>query len=139
VQAQIAASLAKRIERPDRDQGTTHKALEAYQDLSRLYPTSPLATDAQSELERVRVNLAEHEYLVGRFYLRFGLPKAAAARFEGLLADYPDYGAQDRVLFDLAAAYRRLKRADDAQATAQRLRKEYPQSTWIKKLPKEAR
>src|ERR687889_322603 len=39
VQFQIANSLAKRMEKPDRDQTTTRKALEAYEDLVRLYPT----------------------------------------------------------------------------------------------------
>ncbi|HTQ81428.1 MAG TPA: outer membrane protein assembly factor BamD, partial [Thermoanaerobaculia bacterium] len=43
VQFQIANSLAKRMERPDRDQAVTRKAFEAYQDLIRLYPTSEYA------------------------------------------------------------------------------------------------
>jgi len=137
VQAQVAASLAKRIERPDRDQQTTRKALEAYEDLARLFPTSPLTSEAQSELERVRTSLAEHEYLVGRFYLRFGLPKAASNRFEGLLASYPNYAQTDQVLFDLTRAYKRQKRHDEEQATAQRLRSEFPQSPLIPKLSKE--
>ena len=61
VQFQIANSLAKRMEKPDRDQTTTRKALEAYEDLVRLYPTSEYATQAQEKREVVRANLAEHE------------------------------------------------------------------------------
>jgi outer membrane protein assembly factor BamD len=135
VQYKIAASLAGRMERPDRDQESTEKARVALEDLLRLYPTSEFAEEARAELERVRTNLAEHEYLVGRFYLRYGLPLAAAARFEGLLDTFPDYGQRDKALFNLALAQRAAKRADDAAATAAKLRAEHPQSKYLEKLP----
>ena len=51
VQFQIANSLAKRMERPDRDQAVTRKALEAYQDLIRLYPTSEYAAAVDRAVE----------------------------------------------------------------------------------------
>ena len=79
VQFQIANSLAKRMEKPDRDQTVTRKALEAYQELVRLYPTSEYAAQAQEQIEVVRANLAEHEFVVGRFYLRYGLPRRGGA------------------------------------------------------------
>lgn len=139
VQFQIANALAKRVERPDRDQAATRKAVTAYEDLLRLYPTSEHVEAARAGLERVRGSLAEHEFVVGRFYLRFGLPAAAAKRFEGLLDQYPAYTERDKALFHLAAAYRKLERADDAQATAARLREEFPASEWIAELPKESR
>lgn len=137
VQFQIANSLSKRIERPDRDQASTAKALTAFEDLLRLYPTSDYATQAQAEMVRVRSNLAEHEYQVGRFYLRYGLPVAAISRFEGLLARYPDYTEKDKALLHLGLAYERAKRADDAQATFSKLRGDFPDSEWLEKIPKE--
>lgn len=137
VQYRIAKSLAERVGRPDRDQAATRRALEAFNDLQRLYPTSPYAEEARTEITRVRDNLAEHEYQVGRFYLRFGLPHAAANRLEGLLENYPLYGERDKALFHLALAYWRLDRADDAQATVSRLKSEHADSPWIAELPKE--
>lgn len=139
VQSRIAASLAARIERPDRDQETTRKALAAYEDLLRLYPTSEYAESAAQEIERVRSSLAEHEFVVGRFYLRFGLPGAAASRFERLLAEYPAYTERDKALLHLGLSYRDMKRQDDAQATFSRLRAEHPESPWIDKVPKAMR
>jgi len=133
VQYQIANSLSQRIGRPDRELSTSSKALEAYEDLLRLYPTSPYSEQAQAGLEKVRTNLAEHEFLVGHFYLRFGIPAAAASRFESLLAKYPAFGGNDRTLFELARAYDQLGRADDAQSARGRLEKDYPQSTWAAK------
>ena len=137
VQFQMANSLAKRIERPDRDQASTEKALTAFEDLLRLYPTSEYAEKAQAEITRVRSNLAEHEFQVGRFYLRYGLPGAAAARLEALLAKYPDYPDRDKALLHLGLAYRAAKKADDAQATFSKLKTEVPGSRWLEKVPGE--
>lgn len=139
VQYQIASSLSRRIERADRDQAATHKARAALEDLLRLYPTSEYAETARAELVTVTDRLAEHEFLVGRFYLRFGLPAASALRFEGLLANYPTFSERDKVLLHLGLAYRELGRADEAQSTFSKLRAEHPGSRWLKELPEEAK
>lgn len=139
VQSQIARSLAHQIDRPDRDQAATVKALEAYSDLLRLYPTSEEAEDAVEEMAKVRHQLAEHEFTVGRFYLRYGLPIAAVGRMQTLLEKYPEYGEVDKALFVLAEAYAKLNRADEAQETWTRLRSEFPESEWTRKIPESAR
>lgn len=139
VQLRIAQSLSRQIERPDRDQTATVKAIEAYEDLLRLYPTSDEAETAQEEIRGVQDRLAEHEFLVGDFYLRYGLPGATIDRIEGLLERFPDYSGTDRALFVLAEAYRKTERADDAQATLTRLRQEYPDSPWTGKIPARAK
>jgi outer membrane protein assembly factor BamD len=135
VQLQIANSLAKRMEKPDRDQNTTRKALEAYQDLVRLYPTSEYAPQAQAQMQVVLANLAEHELTVGEFYSRFGLPFAATERFEYLLQTYPQYKERDKVMFDLGMAYVHNRKPDDAVRTFDQLRKEFPQSPYIAQIP----
>ena len=131
--------LGRRIERPDRDQAATVKALQAYEDLLRLYPTSPYAEKARTEMTTVRDRLAEHELVVGAFYLRYGLVTAAINRLNGLLERYPAYGGRDKALYYLALSYRAAKKADDTQATVKKLREEYPQSRWLAKLPKDLR
>lgn len=135
VQFQIANSLAKRMEKPDRDQTVTRKAQEAYQELIRLYPTSEYAAQAQEQLKLVTANLAEHEFVVGRFYLRYGSPISASERFEFLLANYPDYPDQEKVLYHLGLAYQRSQKIEDARKTFDRLRTEYPNSRWIADIP----
>jgi outer membrane protein assembly factor BamD len=137
VQYQIARSLSRRIERPERDQAPTQKARAALEDLLRLFPTSEYTTPAREELTVVLDRLAEHEFLVGRFYLRYGIPGAAAARIEEMLKAYPEYTQKDKALFHLARAYDELARKDDAQATWTRLRTDYPESPWTAKIPQE--
>jgi len=139
VQYKIAAALTQRMERPDRDQEATRKALVALEDLLRLYPTSEYAEEARTDLAKVKKNLAEHEYMVGRFYLRYGLTPAAIARLEGLLENFPDYDEKAKALYNLGLAYRNAKRADDAQATFSKLRDEFPESEYVKKIPERAK
>jgi outer membrane protein assembly factor BamD len=135
VQFQIANSLAKRMERPDRDQNVTRKALEAYQDLIRLYPTSEYAAQSTEQSKVVLANLAEHEYIIGNFYLRFGIPRAAAERFEYLLTTYPQYKERDKVIYRLGIAYQGAGQAVEARKTFEILRQEFPQSSYIHQIP----
>jgi outer membrane protein assembly factor BamD len=137
VQFQIARSLSRRIERAERDQEPTKKARTALEDLLRLFPTSEYTEPAREELVRVNDRLAEHEYLIGRFYLRYGLPAAAVTRLEEMLKEYPDFTEKDKALFHLARAYDEVGRSDDAQATWSRLKTEYPESDWTGKIPRE--
>lgn len=136
VQFQIANSLAKRMERADRDQTVTRKALEAYQELIRLYPTSEYATKSQEQLNAVTGNLAEHEYQIGYFYLRYGVPQAAVNRFEYLMQTYPKYGNMDLVIYDLGLAYQRVRKPQEAKKAFDRLRSEYPNSKFVHDIPK---
>lgn len=131
VQFQIGKSLAARMERPDRDQSDSQKALEAFQEVARLYPTSEFAEPAVTESKRVLDNLAEHEFVVGLFYLRYGLPVAAVQRFEHLLSAYPDYSEKDKALYHLGRAYQRQNQPEQAATTFERLRTEHPQSRFV--------
>jgi outer membrane protein assembly factor BamD len=137
VQFQIANSLAKRMEKPDRDQNVTRKALEAYQELIRLYPTSEYAAQSQEQMSAVLENLAEHEFQIGRFYLRFGAPIAASERFEYLLATYPQYQEKDKIIYHLGLAYGQSQKPEEARKAFERLRGEYPQSPFVQEIPAE--
>jgi outer membrane protein assembly factor BamD len=135
VQFQIANSLAKRMEKPDRDQAVTRKALEAYQELIRLYPTSEYAGQAREQLKAVLHNLAEHEFVIGRFYQRYGTPGSAALRFQFLVDNYPEYPEMDKVLYHLGLAYGQSNRPEDATKAFDRLRAQFPQSPFIQEIP----
>lgn len=135
VQFQVANSLARRMEKPDRDQTVTRKALEAYQDLLRLYPTSDYASQAREAMKTVLDNLAEHEFMVGRFYLRYGIPGSAVERFEFLSRTYPDYGGKEKLLFHLGLAFDHMGNVDKAREAFDQLRKDFPQSAFLDDLP----
>jgi outer membrane protein assembly factor BamD len=135
VQFQIANSLAKRMEKPDRDQTVTRKALEAYRELMRIYPTSEYAAQAQEQIALVENNLAEHEFAIGRFYLRYGIGAGAVQRFEVLLNEYPRYPERDKAIYHLGRAYQLMGKTEDADRTFDRLRTEFPQSPFLAEIP----
>ena len=138
-QFQIGLTLSRRISKPDRDQSISQQALESLQDVERFYPTSEFAAQAGTEAERVRAHLAEHDFMVGRFYERYGLPNSAIDRYVYLLENYVDYAERDKVLYHLCAAYLKRKGKGDtdlARQTCERLQSEYPESKYVEKIPK---
>jgi outer membrane protein assembly factor BamD len=139
-QFQIGLSLSRRIVKPDRDQAVSKQALSALEDVQRFYPTSTFAAQAAEEVASVRGHLAEHDFLVGRFYQRFGLPYSAIQRYEYLLETYPEYAAKDKVLYHLCEAYLARRGAGDvqkAQEACGRLGSEFPESDYVAKIPKQ--
>ena len=135
VQLQIARCLAEQVLKPDRDQTATRKALIAYDDLIRVYPTSELAAEAQQGIQDLRQTLADHEYIVGRYNLRRRLYGAAESRFSTMLEDYPDYAEPDKVLFMLGRSQMKQKHIVDAEQTFGRLEEEHPESQYARRIP----
>ena len=76
-----------------------------------------------------------HEFQVGRFYLRYGLPVAAAQRFEILLRDYPQYPERDKAMYNLGMAYEKSNKPEEAQKTFDQLRSQFPQSPFLAEIP----
>jgi outer membrane protein assembly factor BamD len=137
-QFQIGLTLSRRIAKPDRDQAISQQALDALADVERFYPTSEFAAPAAEESARVRARIAEHDYIVGRFYERFGLPNSAIDRYVYLLENYADYAERDKVLYHLCEAYLKRKAKGDtdlARQTCQRLETEHPESKYVAKIP----
>ena len=139
VQFQIGAALAGRVERPDRDQSVTQKALTAFQEVVRLYPASEQAEQAQGRIAELRGRLAEHEFQVARFYYRFGLPRATSSRLEYLLEQYPEYSAKDKVYFYLGMAQQRMDKPEEARQWFDKLRQEFPSSELVGEIPRDQR
>ncbi len=134
-QFQIANSLSQRMGRPDRDLSATEEALSAYRDLIRFYPTSEYAAQARDKIRLVEENLAQHELMVGEFYLRYGLPPAAAARFEHLVEAYPSYSEKDKVLYNLGLAYIKLRQTEKAREAFDKLELQFPESPYVAERP----
>lgn len=133
-QFKVAECLAARAERPDRDQQMTRSAIEALEELLRLYPTSTYIADARQRMRELTDQLAAHELVVGSFYNRYagvGICDAAINRLEPLQEDYPQFSRMDEALIELARAYRSCKRPDDAVATLRDLRRRYPDSEFL--------
>lgn len=146
-QFKAAQSLARRMEKPSRDQEVTRKAFSAFEDLIRLYPTSQYIPEARSEMKEVRQLLAEHEWVVAFYYFRASgggkrsrrLAGPAIARMEHLLENYPDYEQKDKIYAYLCRAHARIEQPEKAAEACATLRQTYPESTYLSKLPRHLR
>ena len=78
----LAQCSDRQAERPDREQANTRLAATSYRELAINFPDSPYATEARARLGVMRNLLAEHEYLVGHFYLRRKAWRAAKGRMD---------------------------------------------------------
>jgi outer membrane assembly lipoprotein YfiO len=133
---QFAYCSDKEHETPDRDQTSTREALDQYRALIREFPDSAYSGAARERIRQLTDLLAEHEFVVGYFYLRKGATGAALGRFTILETRFPDYGAKDKLYFYSAEALRRLGRKDEANRYLSRILEEYPDGIWAKKARK---
>ena len=138
-QFRVAGCLARRVEKPDRDQKVTRDALRALEELLRLYPNSPYVSEARQEISIVTDRLAAHELVIGEFYASFygsGICQATIQRLEDIHDDYPTFSQMDAVHYFLGAAYRRCRQPENADREFEKLRRDYPDSEYVPKVEK---
>ena len=95
------------IETAERDQAETRKAIDSFQQLLRESPGSVYVTESKAKIVQCWRRLAEHELVVGIFYVNtFHFP-GAEKRLKELLETYPEYVDRERAYFWLGEAMRR--------------------------------
>ncbi|RLB28957.1 MAG: outer membrane protein assembly factor BamD, partial [Deltaproteobacteria bacterium] len=92
----------------DRDQSSAKKALKEFERLQKEFPTNPFSLQAQRNIRKCLINLAEYEYYVGHFYFKSGHYLAALRRFEYLIQHYPDLGQYGKALIYIARCREKL-------------------------------
>jgi outer membrane protein assembly factor BamD len=128
-QFQVAESYFRQKSGPDRDQTQTLHALEEYERLLELYPGSQYIENARGRIKELRQNLARAEFMAGYFYQRTRqYCRAALARYEGILKDFPDFDALDLVLLHMAECLHAQGRTAEALPHLSRLLEEFPES-----------
>ncbi len=138
-QFRVASCLARRVEKPDRDQKVTLEARRAFEELMRLYPNSEYIPEARQEIRNVDNLLAAHELVIGDFYAKFygqGICQATINRLEDVPERYPNFDQLDAVYFNLGVAYRRCRQQDDGDRAFETLRRDFPDSPYVDKIDK---
>ncbi len=126
---QIGQCLFRQSESPWNDQEFTIRAIIYFQQLAaETEPGSTWNRAALSMVLRAGEKLAEHEFLVGRFYVKQKKYEGAVLRFEKILEDYPNSRHREETLFELGKAYLELDRKEQAVATLQKVVDEFPGS-----------
>jgi outer membrane protein assembly factor BamD len=131
-QLRAGESYFKQRNSADRDQTATGQALDEYQRLLDVYPESSFVEQARARIHDCRQTLARAEFAVGSFYQRTRQSwRAAIARYEGILSDYPDFERVDEVLFRLSECLAAAGRYAEARPHIARLLNEFPQSAFV--------
>jgi len=128
----LAMSHYKQVSPPERDQGETKKAINAFKGLLDEHPKSQYAADGARRLQKLYNSLAQHEVDVGNFYFDKGKYVAAANRFQNVIRKYQTTPAIEEALYRLAASYSALGIKNSAHTTSKLLQHNYPNSEWSK-------
>jgi len=109
---------------PDRDQSYTLKAVESFEKLISIYPTSPWAIRGRQILHECRQKLAEHDVYVGKFYYKVKEYKAAILRFQSAIKGEKGETTA-KALYWLGKTYEAQGKKSKAMECYQKVVKEY--------------
>lgn len=123
-------SYYEQISDVGRDQRTTELALQSLSDVSRRFPESKYARDAQLKIDLTQDHLAGKEMEVGRFYLRRKHYLAAINRFRNVIDNYQSTTHTPEALHRLAEAYTALGIEPEARQNAAVLGHNFPGNQW---------
>ena len=90
--------------------------------------------EAEAHIRQLRAHLAEHEFMVARFYYKKGAYHAAIGRLLNLIQVYPDLPALDAALYMLADSYRAEENYVKAQRVLRLLVEQFPTSTYLTRV-----
>ncbi|MCI0408094.1 MAG: outer membrane protein assembly factor BamD [Acidobacteria bacterium] len=121
-------SFFRQMEKADRDQSLSKKAVAEFQVLLSESKDSQYAADARAKLIQCRRQLAEKELYVGKFYFDRGSYGAAIKRFEAILKEYAGSGYDDQALYYLGESLWELEQRGAAKAAFERLVSQFPDS-----------
>ncbi|MBI4824711.1 MAG: outer membrane protein assembly factor BamD [Nitrospirae bacterium] len=127
-QYQIAMIYFKEMTDAERGYESAKKALEELETLNSLYPRNPYKEEVASMIEKSKETIADHEFLVGKFYFKKKAYKGALARLVGVLEMFPDYKNEEEVLFLIHTSYKALGDNDKAGQYLDLLMTKYPES-----------
>lgn len=128
----IGSSYYDQIPDISRDQSRSEKAIAAYDEVVRKYPTSEYAETAKRRIEGARDQLAGKEMQVGRYYLEQRNYTGAINRFRVVITTYQTTRHTEEALMRLAEAYMAMGISNEAQTATAVLGHNFPESVWYK-------
>lgn len=124
---QVGACLFAQSENPNNDQEYSQRALDHFNAMIRELPEgSTWGLAAHVMAGRAQDKLAEHEWLVGNYYLQRGRYLGAIGRLSSLIETYPGSQRREEAFFRMADAYNALGDKEQARLTLRRLLADYP-------------
>ncbi len=130
-QLRMGLSHFQMVEKPDRDQTNTKKAMEEFKKVVDNYPNCEQYQEAYKYLLECYSRLAEHEYLIAHYYGRTERYPAAIERIKMLLKTYPESVHQAKHYIVLAKALEALQQEKESCTYYDAILTKWPQSEQI--------
>lgn len=131
----LAGVMGLQSDPADRDPKAAREAHDIFQDLVKRFPNSPYAKDSAKRAAYLLDALARNEIKVARFYLERDACVAAVNRAKIVLEKYNRTPSVEHALGIQVLAYQRLGAKRLAEDSERILRKNFPQSEYLKNLP----
>ncbi|MCI0484295.1 MAG: outer membrane protein assembly factor BamD [candidate division NC10 bacterium] len=126
----VGLTYFRQIERADRDQTASRRAVVAFRKLLSDVPDTQYREDAEAKIAVARRRLATHEIDVGLFYLKRDKFNGAVGRFQGVIDRYNGTGLEPMAFFYLGETYAKMEEKEKAQDAFRQLLEKYPDSLW---------
>ena len=120
----------------DRDLGYAKGALSDFRSLMDLFPGSLYFKDALNKYTDIKIRLAEKEIYIGNFYKKRDSCEAAIARYKTVIDEYPDLGFDDKMYYEVASCYVKLKQKEEANYYLDMLLVKFPTGPYVSSAKK---
>ncbi len=128
-----ALNYFEQISDVERDQTTTAKAKQAFNEVINKFPNSEFATDALSRIDIINDRLAAKEMEIARYYQFNHKWISAINRYNNILDEYKTSVYTEETLHRLVEIYYSLGLPEEAKRYAATLQFNFPGSDWYKK------
>lgn len=131
-QYQIGMCYYKLSNSPENDQSQTYKAIEEFKKVKNINPDSSFVRAANGMIGMCNQKIAEHEYVIGKFYYKRKEYYAAAERFREILSRYESYPEKEKIYFYLGNSLLKLNNSSEGQIYLDKLVHDYPDSKYTR-------
>ncbi len=111
---------------PGLDAEYGQSALQLYQTLLAVYPSSPLATEAQAGVARLEQMFATKDYDAGYHYMKRKAYDSAIIYFKDAIRKYPSAPKAREAYLRLLESYREINYREEAREICETMRAAYP-------------
>jgi outer membrane protein assembly factor BamD len=136
--AQFQAGICslKQVSSPTKDQSQTHTALSEFREVLRRYPLSSYASAAKSIIVEAEGYLADHEFVIGQFYYKKKIYRAAATRFRTILDRYASFAEKEKVYLYIGKSLMLSAKEIEGRSYLERVAQDYPDSEYARQASK---